>query len=269
MGRRAGSRRPTLSAPDELPPVRIGCVGYLNARPLIHGWPGQVRFDHPAALCRQLAAGELDVALVSSFEYLRHPVYSIVDGVAIASDGPVYSVIIAYLGEIEKLREVVIDPASATSNNLLRCLLRERGIEAEFLTAGEIEPGRGRLLIGDQAIRFRRKTGARYRILDLGEEWQQQTRLPFVYALWLIRPEFQARQQIAQLLCSLGKQNRARLEAVIDAQPETDRVFCRFYFHDCLRFTFAEQEKKGFLRFAELCVRQKLLAFVPCSLELV
>ena len=54
-----------------------------------------MRFDHPSTLCRQLAAGELDVALVSSFEYLRNPIYSIVDRVAIASDGPVFSVILA------------------------------------------------------------------------------------------------------------------------------------------------------------------------------
>jgi CofH subfamily radical SAM domain protein len=97
-GRRVGRRRPILSAPNELPPVRIGCVGYLNARPLITAGRVEVRFDHPAALCQQLAAGELDVALVSSFEYLRHPIYSIVDGVAIASNGPVYSVILAHLG---------------------------------------------------------------------------------------------------------------------------------------------------------------------------
>nr|MBA3762501.1 hypothetical protein [Chthoniobacterales bacterium] len=51
-------------------PLRIGCVKYLNARPLIHGWPGAVEFDHPANLCRKLRAAELDVAFVSSFEFL-------------------------------------------------------------------------------------------------------------------------------------------------------------------------------------------------------
>jgi len=268
MGRSVGGR-PILSAPNELPPVRLGCVRYLNARPLIHGWPGDVRFDHPAALCRQLAAGEVDVALVSSFEYLRNPIYSIVDGVAIASDGPVYSVILAHLGEVEALREVVIDPASATSINLLRCLLALRGLAPDFVTAGEIEAGRGRLLIGDQAIGFRREMAATYGTMDLGQEWKRQTGLPFVYALWLIRPEFQARRQIAEALRSLAKQNRARLDTVIHAQPEDERAFCRFYFRDCLRFTFAEEEKRGFHRFAELCVGEKLLPSIPPIRELV
>jgi len=63
--------------------LRLGCVRYLNALPLIDSWPDPVRFDHPSTLCRELAAGQLDVALVSSFEYLRNPIYSVVDHVAI------------------------------------------------------------------------------------------------------------------------------------------------------------------------------------------
>src|SRR5207249_2161289 len=64
--------------------LRIGCVKYLNARPLIRGWLGGVEFDHPATLCKRLAKGELDVALVSSFEFLRNPIYRIVDDVSIS-----------------------------------------------------------------------------------------------------------------------------------------------------------------------------------------
>jgi predicted solute-binding protein len=101
--------------------LRIGCVQYLNAQPLIHGWPAPVVFDHPAALCGMLSAGELDVALVSSFEFLWNPVYSIADDLAVAADGAVYSVFVAHLGAFEDLSEIVVDPASLTSVNLLRC----------------------------------------------------------------------------------------------------------------------------------------------------
>ncbi|MGH8091905.1 MAG: menaquinone biosynthesis protein [Chthoniobacterales bacterium] len=252
-----------MSAPNDLPPVRLGCVQYLNARPLIHGWHGDVIFDHPSVLCRQLAAGQLDAALVSSFEYLRNPVYFAVDEVAIASSGPVYSVILVHRGEIEALREIVLDPASTTSAHLLRCLLSERNVTAQFVSHGEINPVRGRLLIGDQAIRFRKETEERYRFLDLGEEWNRQTALPFVYALWLIHPSCEGKEKIAAALRSLGNNNRARLDEVIAAQPEAKRAFCEFYFRECLRFTFAEEEKKGFRKFAELCARQKLLPLIP------
>ena len=178
--------------------LRLGCVKYLNAQPLIHGWSGDVHFDHPSALCRQLAAGQLDVALVSSFEYLRHPIYSIVDRLAIASDGPVFSVILAHLGPIEALREVVVDPASETSVNLLHCLLHERSVTARFVRQGEISAERGLLLIGDQAIRFRQQAGGEHRFLDLGAEWKAQMKMPFVYALWLIHPDFAEKKEIAE-----------------------------------------------------------------------
>ncbi|MEO5717456.1 MAG: menaquinone biosynthesis protein [Chthoniobacterales bacterium] len=255
-----------MQAPASL---RLGCVKYLNALPLIHGWPGPVHFDHPSKLCRQLAAGELDVALVSSFEYLRHPIYSVVDQVAIASNGAVYSVILAHTGSLAELREVVLDPASETSANLLRCLLGGRGIATEFVTHGELSPTRGRLLIGDQAIRFRQQAGERYRFLDLGAAWQEQTSHPFVYALWLMRPDFAEKQEVADALRLLAKDNLQKLEQVIATQPETERAFCEFYFRQCLRFSFGDSEKEGFQKFAETCVTQKLLAKLPPAPALV
>ena len=86
--------------------LRIGCVKYLNARPLIHGWSGAVDFDHPAALCRKLERGDLDVALVSSLEYLRRPIYRIIDGVSISARGAVYSVIVAHNEDLSRAEEI-------------------------------------------------------------------------------------------------------------------------------------------------------------------
>lgn len=254
-------RKVTWSAPKvRIPtPLRLGCVKYLNALPLIHGWTGDVRLDHPSTLCRQLARGDLDVALVSSFEYLRNPIYSIVDQVSIASDGPVFSVILVYIGAIEALREVVVDPASGTSVNLLRCLLGERGVAARFVQEGELSEQRGLLLIGDQAIRFRQQSGGRHHFLDLGAEWKDRMKKPFVYALWLIHPEYAEKEKIAAALRSLARQNLERLKGLIAAQPEAARVFCDFYFRKCLRFSFGDHEKDGFKTFGELCVRQELL----------
>ncbi|MBA3962292.1 MAG: menaquinone biosynthesis protein [Chthoniobacterales bacterium] len=250
-------------------PVRLGCVKYLNARPLIHGWDGPVQFDHPSALCRQLASGELDIALVSSFEYLRNPIYAAVDGVAIASDGPVYSVIVAHLAPLNFMREVVVDPASETSINLLQCLLGERELAPALVREGEITTERGQLLIGDQAIRFREESDGRHRYYDLGAAWQEQTSLPFVYALWLIRPEFARKEKVAAALRSLGEKNLANLEAVIAAQPEADPAFCEFYFRECLRFGFGESEKNGFKKFGELCAQHHLLPAAPPDIAVV
>ena len=82
-------------------------------------------FDDPSALCSKLARRELDIALASSFEFLRNPVYGIVDDVSISSAGPVYSVVVAHTGDISEIGEIELDPASETSANLLQCLLAE------------------------------------------------------------------------------------------------------------------------------------------------
>lgn len=249
--------------------LRLGCVKYCNARPLIHGWEGPVKFDHPAALCRRLAAGELDVALVSSFELLRNPVYTVVDGLAIASDGPVYSVILAHMAPLNVLREVIVDPASATSVNLLQCLFAERGLSPKFVAEGEITIERAQLLIGDQAIRFREESDGRHRYFDLGEGWKEEAGLPFVYALWLMRPECPEPESVASALRSLGKQNLEDLAPVIAAQPEADPAFCDFYYRECLRFNFGDEEKSGLQKFGELCAKQNLLPGLPPALVVV
>ena len=53
--------------------VRLGCVKYLNSRPLICEYDGPVVFEHPSVLATMLFENELDVALVPVFEALRHP----------------------------------------------------------------------------------------------------------------------------------------------------------------------------------------------------
>lgn len=256
------------SAPAAL---RIGCVKYLNAQPLIHGWPGPVVFDHPAALCRLLAEGELDVALVSSFEFLRNPVYSIVDGVAVAANGPVFSVFVAHLSAVEEVEEIALDPASRTSVNLLQCLLAERGLRPKLVDDATvpISETRGRLLIGDQAIRFRQRHGSEFEYLDLAVEWKRVTGLPFVFALWLIRPEVRDAATIAEELRARRDVNFQGLDQLVAAQTEFSAEFCAYYFQECLRFVFGEGEKAGLLGFRSLCEKHGILAANSAPLRLV
>ena len=240
---------------DTAASLRIGCVGYLNAQPLIHGWPGPVVFDHPSQLCHELAAGALDVALVSSFEFLRHPIYTIVDDVAVAADGAVHSVFLAHRAPLKEIEEISLDPASRTSVNLLRVLLAENGLHPR-LTDGAAD---ARLLIGDQAIRFRAEHGEQFSYWDLGAEWKRATDLSFVFALWLIRPEVPHAGAIAHALRALRDANLQALDQVIAAQTEFSAEFCAFYFGERLRFNFGEREKAGLLHFRALCEKHGIL----------
>jgi predicted solute-binding protein len=275
---------------------RIGCVKYLNARPLIHGWPGPVTLDHPDKLCVQLARGDLDLALVSSFEFLRNPIYRVVDDISISSDGPVYSVLVAHAGEISNVEEIELDPASETSVNLLRCLLAERGLNPRLVRntdlqsvrptelhsaelnrpeqssagrTGQSPVFRARLLIGDQAIRFRQKHAKEFRFWDLGEQWKKLVDLPFVYALWLVRPEVIDPSEIATRLRALRDKNLAHLDQLIAAEKEFEPEFCARYYREHLRFSLGEREKEGLRTFAKLCAKHGLLPKRDLAFDLV
>ena len=269
--------------------LRIGCVKYLNARPLIRGWPGSVEFDHPSALCKRVANGELDVALVSSFEFLRNPIYRIIDFVSISSDGPVYSVVVAHRGEISEIDEIGLDPASETAVNLLRCLLAEVGFNPRLVqrntgvspaAAESCSASRAQLLIGDQAIRFRHSHTGKFQFWDLGEQWKKLIGFPFVYALWLIRPEVAHAQTIANKLRVLRDVNLANLDQLIaevvagvvlshpspkaeaddlGLREQLNQQFFARYYGKHLRFSFGKKEKQGLRTFANLCVKHGLL----------
>jgi chorismate dehydratase len=240
---------------------RIGCVKYLNARPLIRGWPGDVDFDHPSALCNKLARGELDIALASSSEFLRNPVYGIVDNVSISSAGPVYSVVVAHSGDISEIREIELDPASETSAKLLRCLLAELNF-APLLSrtsTSAITAHRARLFIGDQAIRFRQRHAGEFHFWDLGEQWNKLVGLPFVYALWLIRPEVRDSEPLAERLRKLRDENFADIDKLVAEEKEFGHDFCRRYYRENLHFNFGEKEKAGLREFSRRFREQRLL----------
>jgi len=273
--------------------LRIGCVKYLNARPLIYGWSGAVDFDDPAALCRKLQHGDLDVALVSSLEYLRRPIYRIVDGVSISAHGAVYSVIVAHNEDLSRAQEIDIDPASETSVALLRCLLDQRDLnprlvrntdlqsvrraelhsaEPETIRASARRTGQRpvfRLLIGDQAIRFRAEHGERYHYWDLAETWTKMTSLPFAFAFWLIRPEIENAKEIADKLRALRDRNIASIDELALSQSEVSPAFCRKYYREHLFFDFGEGEKAGLREFHRRCLLNKIEVAPDLRLNLV
>jgi predicted solute-binding protein len=138
---------------------------------------------------------------------------------------------------------------------------------------------RSRLLIGDQAIRFRQKHAGEFQFWDLGEQWKKLVVSPFVYALWLIRPELADAKQIANRLRTLRDRNLANLEELISgvvagvADPgdrkEFDYQFCARYYRKHLRFSFGEEEKEGLRTFANLCTKHGLLEESDLRFDLV
>ncbi len=227
--------------------------------------------DHPSALCKRLANGELDIALVSSFEFIRNPIYRIVDHVSISSVGPVYSVVVAHSGDISGIDEIELDPAAETSGNLLRCLLAKLNLAPRFIrsSTSPITARRARLLIGDQAIRFRQKHPTEFHFWDLGEQWNKLVDVPFVYALWLIRLEIMDAKSIADRLRALRDENLANIDSLIADEKAFDHDFCSRYYRENLRFTFGKREREGLRIFEKLCEEHDLIQKRDVKFELV
>ena len=251
----------------ELKKLKVGCVQYLNSVPLICAYDGGVLFEHPSRLSELLAAGVLDVALVPVFELFRKPGYKIADGISISAAGRVFSVFLAYQGEISAIRKVSLDSASRTSANLLRCILTEfHELHPEYLRSDECQdPDMPRLLIGNQAIDFRRKEGRGWNYLDLGEEWLKQTGLPFVFALWLFNVGVEKPEKAAESLRQIKREGIARIPEIANEDPE----FRLDYLQNCIRFELGPAEKAGMRRFGELLWKLGLIENPPGDFDFI
>src|SRR5437763_9112266 len=110
--------------------IRLGAVGYLNARPLVYQLDRSpnfsVRFYIPAKCAELLHAGDIDLGLIPSIEYLRGGpgAYRVAPGVAIASRGPVASVALYTRRDPRDVRSVAMDTSSRTSVALSTVLLK-------------------------------------------------------------------------------------------------------------------------------------------------
>ena len=142
--------------------VRLGAVGYLNARPLVYGLDRRdgftVRYDRPAICAALLHDNSIDIGLIPSIEYLAKSEYALVPGVAVTSDGPVASVALFSKVPVEAIRSIALDSSSRTSVALLRVLCNRRfEIDPAFVTRppalqAMLREADAALIIGDEAL---------------------------------------------------------------------------------------------------------------------
>jgi chorismate dehydratase len=174
--------------------VRIGAVGYLNARPLTWALDREparwsVRYDVPSVCAELLHRGDVDLGLIPSIEYLQRGDYRLVPGVGIGSRGDIATVALYTSKAMRDVRTVALDTSSRTSVALTRVLCAKRyGITPQFVPhrpdlAAMVEQCDAALLIGDPAFDADHNALG-LRKIDLGGEWTAMTGLPFVWAFW-------------------------------------------------------------------------------------
>ncbi len=146
-----------------------------------------------------LAAGELDLSVISAVEYARDAAaYHLLPDLAISCDGPVHSVALFSKRPVNELNgATVLRTASSRTSVLLLELLAQHvwkvqphfataRAEANDLAALQALPHEAVLVIGDAALHLR-ASGLYPVCVDLGTAWKEWTGLPFVFAVWAAR----------------------------------------------------------------------------------
>ncbi len=257
-----GTTRPT-------PGLRVGAVNYLNTKPLIYGLQESAPsvdlvLDLPSRLADSLAAGRLDIALIPSVEFFQDPAYQIVSDACIGCRGSVLSVKLFCRKPPEQIRTLALDEGSRTSAALTQILLHERyGIRPhlETLPIGATLSDTSAdavLLIGDRAMHT--PQGSFAAVWDLGDEWVRWSNLPFVFAMWVVRPGVDY-QQVEQELSHARDEGLKHLDDIARreapllglSQPE-----CLGYLRDNLYFYLGEREMRGLGLFYRLAHQLKL-----------
>lgn len=190
--------------------MRIGRIPYINCYPVygaidrgIVPLDGTLVDGIPSALNAQMAAGTLDVSVVSAVEYARDSRrYLLLPDLAISCDGPVRSVMLFSRRPAPELggRRVIVSRSSMTSVALTELLCEHVWrVRPDFVPGNSEladiarfadEEHEARLVIGDAALILNdtRRTGgapAYPYVYDLGSEWKAWTGLPFVFAVWV------------------------------------------------------------------------------------
>ncbi len=189
--------------------LRVGRIPYINTYPVYGAVDrGIVPLDAtmydgiPSALNAKMAAGTLDVSVISAVEYALHADrYLLLPDLAITCDGPVRSVMLFSKRPVADLdgATVLVSRSSMTSVELLGLLFRERWGVTPRLVPADAEsadiahfgdaPHDARLVIGDAALLLSSGTHQASLLypqhIDLGLEWKAWTGLPFVFAVWV------------------------------------------------------------------------------------
>ena len=267
-------------------PLRVASISFLNPAPLLYNFEHEpvatalrehytVHFTSPAACAAELHAGGADLGLIPIAALT--PELAIVPGCAIASLNEVRSILLLVKNPLrlpvdEALRRVTsvaADTASRSSVAYARILFehfhhaRPAFVEQPADALTMLASADAALLIGDPALLAREHRGeidaatqatqsTPLLWLDLAQLWRERTGLPWVAAVWAVRPQSLASSglSVQQLTADLNASRDSGLAHIDDLvrewapklaiTPETIRTYLthNIYYQldtDCLR----------------------------------
>ena len=257
-------------------PVRVAAIDFLNPAPLMWDFEHPPRaaslaerytlhYTQPSLCAEELLAGRADLGLIPIASLT--PDLAIVPGCTIASIDDVRSIqlIVKHPHTLETVRTVAADTASRSSLVYAEILFRKfLGTAPTFVPApadpiAMLQHADAAILIGDPALLALENRATIEQTLqhqctwhDLAHEWHTRTNLPWVAAVWAVRPEALSiahitPTQLAEDLNSSRTPGLANIEQLvaewtprIGLSPDTIRHYLTHNIHytltdDCIR----------------------------------
>ncbi len=270
-----------LDDKETVPPVaRIGMINYINTAPLYEVWrqrrhPANWRVVEavPSDLNRMLRQDEIDLGFVSSHEYAANPEkYVILPDLSIAASGAVGSVFLFARREPEALDEtpLLLTSQSQTSASLIKIILEEfYRVRPRYETGSiraqldQLDRYASILAIGDEALLLARR-GEFPHVIDLGKVWNDQTGLPFVFAVWAVRSDF-ARDKALELAAihrelvgclQAGLADLAGISAAVAPRIPMPPDDCHTYLRG-IEYDFGPAKQKGLSLFYHYLIQRQ------------
>ena len=220
-------------------PLRIGCVSYLNSKPLVWGLKNdpelEIIYEVPAKLLDLLQSDGCDVALLPAIDYQRAKDLVIVPASCIGADGPVYTVRLYSRVGWSRVSTICADVESHTSVALCRILMRH--LHGRDVTLLQDEAAADAvLLIGDKVVTAA-PAGHPFQ-MDLAFAWKEWTGLPFVFATWMARRGRDLGVLPARLRAAMCG-GVAHIDEIVDAEARAHgwpSAMAHHYFSHLLKF---------------------------------
>lgn len=236
---------------------RFAVLPYCNAAPLVYyisDFCPSIKLveKYPREMYNELTSNRVDAALVPIVDFLTNENLRMVPGLGICADGPVESVFLRSKKPLDEVRSVRLFPESRTSNSLIQVLLFQyfgKNHDVHFTFNGQ--EADAIVMIGDKAL-CESQTSYTY---DLSDMWNQQTNLPFVFAVWAYQADILDRNNISSILHKTKEKGCNNISVLSRHHAERlnlDPAYIQYYLTECLYYDIGLRELESIKIFQEL-----------------
>lgn len=257
------------------PKKTLGISAHLYCEPLRGSGEVDLPFTWIVNSAARNAIGlkerELDAAFLTPISYARESsLYYIVPGVAVASAGADATITLHVREGLHNVSTIAVDPSSSSEIVLTKIILAECfDLSPKIVPfSGSLEEALAKadaaLLVGDPSLRAQEDHES---ALDLVEEWNEMTGLPYVHGFWCGREHALTMEEIRLLqqarTAGLGDLDGLSSRAPIAHTLDRYSPAAIHDYLDGLTFAFTEDEQEGVREFNRYAFYHAVLPDIP------